>query len=177
MSTQKKNDATKKAETTTTKKNEGNGKQAIHNRAICADKDGNTRDATPQDIASAQAMYICVATKSDDGIEVVSTYDCRIKHYDNGNIGMFIRTSGALDDVEVDNPAAKDFGDGVKNDKITLIGRGNSVGAAFALASCYRAYGSMFGQEFAYRMVKMTLDRDTKCWYGLFVPALAIASM
>ena len=64
-----------------------------------------------------------------------------------------------------------------KNDKITLVGRGNTLGAAFALVNCYRAYGTQFGQEFAYRMVKMTLDRDTKCWQGLFVPALAIASM
>ena len=177
MSTPKKNAAAKKAESTATKKDEGTGTKAIHNRALCTDKDGNTRDATPQDIAAAQAMYICVTTKSDNGIEVVNTYDCRIRHYDNGNIGMVIRTSGALDDVEVDNPAAKDFGDGVKNDKITLVGRGDTVGAAFALVSCYRAYGSMFGQELAYRMVKMTLDKDTKCWYGLFVPALAIASM
>ena len=177
MSTPKKNASTDKAESTTTKKGEGIGTKAIYNRALCMDKDGNTRDATPQDIAAAKAMYISVATKSDNGIEVVNTYDCHIKHYDNGNIGMFIRTSGTLDDVEVDNPEAKDFGDGVKNDKITLVGRGNTVSAAFALVNCYRAYGSMFGQELAYRMVKMTLDKDTKCWYGLFVPALSIASM
>ena len=64
-----------------------------------------------------------------------------------------------------------------KNDKLTLVGRGNTLGAVFALVNCYRAYGTPFGQAFAYRMVKMTLDRDTKCWHGLFVPALAIASM
>lgn len=176
MGTPKKNAATKKAETTTTQKDGGLGTQVVHHRALVTDKDGNTRDATPQEIASAQGMYISVASKTET--EVAATYDCRIKHYDNGNIGLFIRTSDSLDDAEMDNPAAKDLGDGVrKNDKLTLVGRGNTLGAAFALVNCYCAYGATFGQEFAYRMVKMTLDRDTKCWHGLFVPAIAIASM
>ena len=178
MSTPKKNTATKKAETTTTQKDKGTGTQVIHHRALCTDKDGNTRDATPQEMATAKGAYITVASKTKDGIEVAATYDCRIQHYDNGNIGLFIRTSDSLDDAEVDNPVAKDLGEGVgKNDKLTLVGRGNTLGAAFALVNCYRAYGTPFGQAFAYRMVKMTLDRDTKCWHGLFVPALAIASM
>ena len=179
MSTQKKNAAAKKAETTTTQKDEGIGTHVVHHRAICTDKDGNTHDATPQEMAAAKGAYITVASRTEDGsIEVASTYDCRIKHYDSGNIGLFIRTSDSLDDAEMDNPVAKDLGEGVgKNDKITLVGRGNTLGAAFALVNCYRAYGTQFGQEFAYRMVKMTLDRDTKCWHGLFVPALAIASM
>ena len=178
MSTPKKNTDTKKAETTTTQKDKGTGTQVIHHRALCTDKDGNTRDATPQAMATAKGAYITVASKTKDGIEVAATYDCRIQHYDNGNIGLFIRTSDSLDDAEVDNPVAKDLGEGVgKNDKLTLVGRGNTLGAAFALVNCYRAYGTPFGQAFAYRMVKMTLDRDTKCWHGLFVPALAIASM
>ena len=178
MSTPKKNTATKKAETTTTHKDEGTGTHVIHHRALCTDKDGNTRDATPQEMAAAKCAYITVASKTEDGIEVAATYDCRIQHYDNGNIGLFIRTSDSLDDAEVDNPVAKYLGEGVgKNDKLTLVGRGNTLGAAFALVNCYRAYGTPFGQAFAYRMVKMTLDRDTKCWHGLFVPALAIASM
>lgn len=178
MSTPKKNAATKKAETTTTQKDEGTGTQVVHHRALCTDKDGNTRDATPQEMAAAKGAYITVALKTEDGIEVAATYDCRIQHYDNGNIGLFIRTSDSLDDAEVDNPVAKDLGEGVgKNDKLTLVGRGNTLGAAFALVNCYRAYGTTFGQAFAYRMVKMTLDRDTKYWHGLFVPALAIALM
>ena len=178
MSTPKKNTSAKKAETTTTQKDEVTGTQVVHHRALCTDKDGNTREATPQEMASAKGAYITVASKTEDGIELTYTYDCRIQHYDNGNIGLFIRTSDSLDDAEVDNPVAKDIGEGVgKNDKITLVGRGNTIGAVFALVSCYRAYGTPFGQAFAYRMVKMTLDRDTKCWHGLFVPALAIASM
>ena len=179
MSTPKKNAAAKKAETTTTQKDEGIGTHVVHHRALCTDKDGNTHDATPQEMAAAKGAYITVASRTEDGsIEVASTYYCRIKHYDSGNIGLFIRTSDSLDDAEMDNPVAKDLGEGVgKNNKITLVGRGNTLGAAFALVNCYRAYGTQFGQEFAYRMVKMTLDRDTKCWHGLFVPALAIASM
>lgn len=156
----------------------GDGVKVVGHRALTTDKDGNVRDATPQEMASAKGAYITVASKSEDGIEVAATYYCLIQHYDNGNIGLFIRTSDSLDDAEVDNPAPKDLGDGVgKNDKLTLVGRGNSLGAAFALVNCYRAYGTPFGQAFAYRMVKMTLDRDTKCWHGLFVPALAVASM
>lgn len=156
----------------------GDGVKVVGHRALTTDKDGNVRDATPQEMASAKGAYITVASKTEDGIEVAATYDCRIQHYDNGNIGMFIRTSDSLDDAQVDNPAPKDLGDGVgKNDKLTLVGRGNALGAAFALVQCYRAYGTPFGQAFAYRMVKMTLDRDTKCWHGLFVPALAVASM
>lgn len=152
--------------------------KVVGHRAITADKDGNVRDATPEEMAQAKRAFITVASKTEDGIEVAATYDCRIQHYDNGNIGLFIRTSDSLDDAEVDNPVAKDLGEGVgKNDKLTLVGRGNTLGAAFALVNCYRAYGTPFGQAFAYRMVKMTLDRDTKCWHGLFVPALAIASM
>ena len=178
MSTPKKNAATKKAETTTTQKDEGTGTQFVHHRALCTDKDGNWRDATQQEMAAADGAYFTVATKTDDGIKVAYTYHCRILHYDNGNIGLFIRTSDSLDDAEVDNPVAEDLGEGVgKNEKLTLVGRGNTLGAAFALVNCYRAYGCSFGQEFAYRMVKMTLDKDTKLWHGLFVPALAIASM
>lgn len=169
MSTPKKNAATKKAETTT--------EQVVGHRAFACDKDGNVHEATPEEMANAMVAHITVASKSDTGAVTATTYDCRIKHYDNGNIGLFIRTSDSLDDAEVDNPVAKDLGDGAKNDKITLVGRGNTLGAAFALVNCYRAYGTPFGQAFAYRMVKMTLDRDTKCWHGLFVPALAIASM
>ena len=178
MSTPKKNAAAKKAETTTTQKDEGTDTQFVHHRALFTDKDGNTRDATPQEMAAANGAYITVGSKTDDGIEVAATYYCSIQHYDNGNIGLFIRTSDSLDDAQVDNPAAKDLGEGVgKDDKLTLVGRGNTLGAAFALVNCYRAYGRSFGQESAYRMVKMTLDKDTKCWYGLFVPALAVASM
>ena len=178
MSTPKKNAAAKKAETTTTQKDEGTDTQVVHHRALVTDNDGNTHDATPQEMAAANGAYITVYSKTDDGTKVAATYYCSIQHYDNGNIGLFIRTSYSLDDEEVDNPSAKDLGEGVgKNDKLTLVGRGNTLGAAFALVKCYRAYGTQFGQEFAYRMVKMTLDSDTKCWHGLFVPALAIASM
>ena len=178
MSTPKKNAATKKAETTTTQKDEGLGTQVVHHRALTTDKDGNVRDATPQEMASAKGAYITVASKSENGVEVDDTYECSIKHYDNGNIGLFVSTSDSLDDAEMDNPVAKALGEGVvKNDKITLVGRGNSFGAAFALIQCYRAYGTPFGQASAYRMVKMVLDKDTNSWYGLFVPALAIASM
>ena len=178
MSTPKKNAAAKKAETTTTQKDEGIGTHVVHHRALCTDKDGNTRDATPQEMAAAKGAYITVASKTDKDIVTAMTFDCQIQHYDNGNIGLFIRTSDTLDDVEVDNPTPTKLSDGVgENKKLTLVGRGNTLGAAFALVSCYRAYGTPFGQEFAYRMVKMTLDRDTKCWHGLFVPALAIASM
>ena len=178
MSTPKKNAAAKKAETATTQKDERTGTQFVHHRALCTDKDGNTRDATPQEMAAAKCAYITVASKTEHGTGFAETYDCRIRHYDNGNIGLFIRTSDSLDDAKVGNPVAKDLGECVgENDKLTLVGRGNTVGAAFALVNCYCAYGTPFGQESAYRMVKMTLDRDTKCWHGLFVPTLAIASM
>jgi hypothetical protein len=156
----------------------GDGVKVVGHRALTTDKDGNMRDATLQEMAAAKGAYITVASKSENGIEVVATYDCCIQHYDNGNIGLFIRTSDSLDDAEVDNPVAKDLSDGIgKNDKLTLVGRGNSIGAAFALTQCYRAYSTPFGQASAYRMVKMTLDKETKLWRGLFVPALAVASM
>ena len=178
MSTPKKNAAAKKAETTTTQKDEGTGTQAVNHRAIFTDKDGNVREATPQEIAAARCAYITVGSKTDDGIEVAATYACRIMHYDNGNIGLFIRTSDSLDDAQVDDSAAKDLGEGVgKDNKLTLVGRGNTLGAAFALVNCYRAYGTQFGQEFAYRLGEVARDKDTKCWYGLFVPALAVVSM
>lgn len=174
MSTPKK--ATKK-NTAEVEETDGITKVVGH-RAITADKDGNVRDATPEEMAQAKRAFITVASKTDKGIEIAMTFDCQIQHYDNGNIGLFIRTSDTLDDVEVDNPTPTKLGDDVgENKKLNLVGRGNTLGAAFALVQCYRAYGTPFGQAFAYRMVKMTLDRDTKCWHGLFVPALAIASM
>lgn len=152
--------------------------KVVGHRAITADKDGNVRDATPEEMARAERAFITVASKTDKDIVTAMTFDCQIQHYDNGNIGLFIRTSDTLDDVEVDNPTPTKLGDGVgENKKLTLVGRGNTLGAAFALVQCYRAYGTPFGQAFAYRMVKMTLDKGTKCWHGLFVPALAIASM
>ena len=124
MSTPKKNAAAKKAETTTTQKDEGIGTHVVHHRALCTDKDGNTHEATPQEMAAAKGAYITVASRTEDGsVEVASTYDCRIKHYDSGNIGLFIRTSDSLDDAEMDNPVAKDLGEGVgKNDKIAFVG-------------------------------------------------------
>lgn len=171
MSTPKK-DATKKVAAVA---KDGN---IVGHRAITADKDGNVREATPEEMAQAKNAFITVASKTDKGIEIANTYDCFIQHYDNGNIGLFIRTSNKLDDVEVDNPHPTQLGDGVgENKKITLVGRGNALAASFALVQCFRAYGTPFGQASAYRMVKMTLDKGTKNWHGLFVPALAIASM
>lgn len=175
MSTPKKE--TKK-NTTPVAATEGKEGKVVGHRAVTADKDGNVRDATPEEMAQAKNALITVAAKTDNGVEIAATYDCFIQHYDNGNIGLFIRTSDTLKDVEVDNPNPAKLGDGVgENRKITHVGRGNTLGAAFALVQCFRAYGTPFGQEFAYRMVKMTLDKGTKNWHGLFVPALAIASM
>ena len=171
MSTPKKNAATKKAETTT--------EQVVGHRAFACDKDGNVHEATPEEMANAKAAHITVASKSDTGAVTATTYDCHIKNFGNGNIGLAIRTSDTLDDTEIDNPDAQkvDEGTGVKNDKITLVGRGNPLGAAFALVMCYRAYGTPFGQAFSHRLVRMELDKDTKAWHGLFVPAMTIAAM
>lgn len=149
-------------------------------RAVKTGKDGVQRDATVQEVAAAKGAYITVSTKSEDGTTgFIETYDCRIRHYDNGNIGMLVRASATLDNAETDNPSQADYGDGkgAHDGKVTLVGRGNPLGAAFALASCFEAYGAPLGQSLAYRMVRMDLDRETKCWRGLFVPALAIASM
>ena len=173
MSTPKKNTKKPAAEIETSGE-----PQVVGHRAFACDKDGNVHEATPEEMASAKGAIITVASKTDGGAEIVATFDCNIQHYENGNIGLFIRTSDTLDDVEIDNPKPKNLGDGVgENRKITLVGRGNTLGAAFALVQCYRAYGTPFGQASAYRMVKMALDKGTKTWHGLFVPALAIASM
>ena len=124
MSTPKKNAAAKKAETTTTQKDEGIGTHVVHHRSLYTDEDGNTRDATPQEMAAAKGAYITVASRTEDGsVEVASTYDCRIRHYDSGNIGLFIRTSDSLDDAEMDNPVAKDLGEGVEvEDVVEIVG-------------------------------------------------------
>ena len=106
MSTPKK-DATKKVAAVA---KDGN---IVGHRAITADKDGNVREATPEEMAQAKNAFITVASKTDKGIEIANTYDCFIQHYDNGNIGLFIRTSNKLDDVEVDNPHPTQLGDGV----------------------------------------------------------------
>jgi hypothetical protein len=176
MSTPKKNTKNPAAEVA---KTDGKGK-GISYRAFACDEDGNVHEATPEEAANAKMAHITVASKSDAGVIVAATYDCHIRNFGNGNIGLAIRTSDTLDDVEVDNPdAQKDIEDGfgVKNDKITLVGRGNPLGAAFALVQCYRAYGTPFGQAFSHRLVRMELDKDTKAWYGLFVPAMTIAAM
>ena len=85
----------------------------VSNRALITDKDGNVRDATPQEMAAAKSAYITVASKTENGIEIAATYDCLIQHYDNGNIGLFIRTSDSLGDAEVDNPNPQELGNGV----------------------------------------------------------------
>ena len=174
MSTPKKNTKKPDAEVTET-----SGNTKVVHRAFACDKDGNVHEATPEEMANAKAAHITVASKTDKGIKVAATYDCHIENYGNGNIGLTIRTSDTLDDTEIDNPDPQELGDGtgIKNAKITLVGRGNPLGAAFALVSCYRAYGTPFGQAFSHRLVRMELDKDTKTWHGLFVPAMTIAAM
>ena len=176
MSTPKK--STKKPATEFTETGDGTTKVVGH-RAYTCDKDGNVHEATPEEMANAKAAHITIASKGDKGIDVFATYDCFIRNYDNGNIGLAIRTSETLEDTEADNPNPQtlDDGSGVKNTKITLVGRGNPLGAAFALVNCYRAYGTPFGQAFSHRLVRMELDKDTKTWQGLFVPAMTIATM
>lgn len=153
----------------------GKGESRCH--VFASDKDGNVRDATAEELATAERALITVSSKTDDGVKILATYDCRIKHFESGNIGLAIRTSDTLDDTEVDNPDPHSIGAAGENKKITLVGRGNPLGAALALTQCYRAYGASFGQEFAYRMVRMDLDRDSKNWKALFVPAMQIATM
>lgn len=176
MSTPKKN--TKKNDT---KVVETSGKtEIVGHRAFACDKDGNIREATPEEMATMKGAYITVASKSDDGVEIVATYDCHIRNFSNGNIGLAISTSDTLDNTEIDNPHPEDVsgeGAGIKNDKITLVGRGDPLSAAFALVQCYHAYGTPFGQAFSHRLVRMELDKETKAWHGLFVPAMTIAAM
>ena len=177
MSTPKKN--TKKPTAEVTEKS-GTTNKVVEHRAFACDKDGNIHEATPEEMANAKAAHITIASKTDKGIEVAATYDCYIKNYGNGNIGLAIHTSDTLDDTEVDNPNPQEIGGegtGVKNAKITLVGRGNPLGAAFALVNCYRAYGTPFGQASSHRLVRMELDKETKVWQGLFVPAMTIAAM
>lgn len=147
-------------------------------KAFVTDKDGNTHEATAEEMAAAKGAFITVAQKTDDGVEVAATFDCRIRHYDNGNIGLFVRAANGLNNAEVDNPQPHDVGFGCRNDKLTLLGRGNALDAAFALVECYKAYATNFGQADAYRMVKMVLDKgESKSWFGLFVPAMSVVTM
>lgn len=179
MSTPKKNTKKPTAEVMDKFTEENGTAKVVGHRAFACDKDGNVHEATPEEMANAKVAHIIIAAKSDNGIEVAATYECHIKNFGNGNIGLAIRTSDTLDDVEIDNPDPHEIGDGsgVKNTKITLVGRGNPLGAAFALVNCYRAYGTPFGQAFSHRLVRMELDKETKFWQGLFVPAMTIAAM
>lgn len=176
MSTTKK--TTKKPVTEAAEKGDGTVKVKDH-RALSIDKDGNAHEATLEEMAQAKAALVTVMCSDGKGGEEVKTYDCHIKCHDNGNISLAIRTSDTLEDVEIDNPKPQlgDDGSVAKDGKITLVGRGNPLGASFALVNCYRAYGAPFGQQFSHRLVRMVLDRELKTWRGLFVPAMTIAAM
>lgn len=153
--------------------------KSVGHSAFKLNEDGTCREASAADVAKARAAYISVASVGEDGkTEAAVTYEVRISNYDNGNIGLYVKTSDELGDVVVDNPTPHDVGHGCTNEKITLIGRGDAIGAAFALVNCFRGYASSFGQEFAYRMVKMQLDKgESKSWFGLFVPAISVVTM
>ena len=153
--------------------------ECVGHTAMKINEDGSCREASASEVAKAKAAYISVASVGKDGkTEVDGTYEVRIANFDNGNIGIYVKTSDELGDVLVDNPTPHDIGHGCSNDKITLVGRGNSVGAAFALVNCFRGYARSFGQEHAYRMVKMQLDKgESKSWFGLFVPAISVVTM
>ena len=106
--------------------------QVVGHRAFACDKDGSVREATPEEMASAKGALITVASKTDGGAEIVATFDCNIQLYENGNIGLFIRTSDTLDDVEIDNPKPKDLGDGVgENRKMARMASATSAIMAF----------------------------------------------
>lgn len=178
MSTTKK--TTKKPVTEAAETGDGAAIKIKDHSAFAVDKDGNVREATPEETAQAKAALITVVCSDGEGGEVAKTYDCFIKNHENGNISLAIRTSDTLEDKVIDNPNPCDMSKaaGVKdNKKITLVGRGNPLGASFALVNCYRAYGSPFGQQFSHRLVRMVLDRELKIWRGLFVPAMTIAAM
>ena len=136
--------------------------------AFTIDKDGTVRKSTGKELAEARNCFItCKNAETGDAV----TYATKLKRCDNGNILIGVATAEGLADAEQKCDAV---GAQESNDMLTLVGRGNALHAAFAVTNIARAWLMNFGQEHAFRLVRLTLDPDKKEWFGLFVPAMSL---
>ena len=170
MSTKK---VEKKSTATAVVKDEGiklsDGTIVKREGAFVANKDG-TFDRCPAErllSENAAAMTIHNIDPKTNTVASTVTYGVHWRKASNGFYMFEICTSKVLCDEVVKN-------DSIVGDKLTLLGRGDAVKAAFALKQVWTAWAESFGLTNAYRAVRVELDQNTKTWYALMVPVTEV---
>ena len=137
--------------------------------AFVANKDG-TFDRCPAERLLAESVAEITIQNIDPKTKTVAstvTYGVHWRKTGNGFYLFEIRTSKALCDEVVKK-------DSVVGGKLTLLGRGDAVKAAFALKQVWTSWAESFGLTNAYRAVRVALDQNTKTWYALMVPVTEV---
>lgn len=170
MSTKK---VEKKSTATAVVKDEGiklsDGTIVKKDGAFIANKDG-TFDRCPAErllSENAAAMTIQNIDPKTNTVASTVTYGVHWRKTSNGFYLFEICTSNGLCDEVVKN-------DSVVGGKLTLLGRGDAVKAAFALKQVWTAWAESFGLTNAYRAVCVELDHNNKTWNALMVPVTEV---
>lgn len=170
---EKKSTATAVVKTENKAKDEGiklsDGTVVKREGAFVANKDG-TFDRCPAERLLSEneaAMTIQNIDPKTNTVASTVTYGVHWRKTSNGFYLFEICTSNVLCDEVVKN-------DSIVGGKLTLLGRGDAVNAAFALKQVWTAWAESFGLTNAYRAVRVELDQNTKTWYALMVPVTEV---
>lgn len=137
--------------------------------AFIVNKDGTFDRCTNERLLEESAAAMTIQTVDHDTKEVkhIGTFGVHWRKTRLGGYVFEIATSKGLSDEAVEN-------EHVYGGKLTLVGRGDAVRAAFALKQVWLAWSSSFGIESAFRIVRVELDANDKNWYALVVPVTEV---
>lgn len=160
-----KNAEPKKPETVTL----SDGSTVKKEGAFIVNKDGTFDRCTNERLLEESSAAMTIQTVDHDTKEVkhIGTFGVHWRKTKLGGYVFDIATSKGLSDEVVDN-------EHVHGGKLTLIGRGDAIRAAFALNQVWLAWSSNFGIESAFRIVRVELDANDKNWYALVVPVTEV---
>lgn len=137
--------------------------------AFIVNKDGTFDRCTSERLLeeSTAAMTIQTVDHDTNEVEHIDTFGVHWRKTRFGGYVFDIATSKGLSDEVVDN-------EHIHGEKLTLLGRGDAVRAAFALKRVWLAWSSSFGIESAFHIVRVELDSNDKNWYALIVPVTEV---
>lgn len=137
--------------------------------AFIVNNDGTFDRCTSERLLEESAAAMTIQTVDHDTKEVkhINTFGVHWRKTKAGGYIFDIATSKGLSDEVVKNERAH-------GGKLTLVGRGDAVHAAFALKQVWFAWSSSFGIESAFRIVRVELDANDKNWYALVVPVTEV---
>ena len=123
-------------------------------------EDGTFKKVDPTELLRHNTSLITVTHGDDEP----KTFGIEWQKDDHGNYLFRILTSHVLIDEHEE----------INGSDVTLVGRGDSGHAWFALTNAWAAFASQFGLEKAYRLVRMSLGYKTKMWSAVFAPCTDI---